>query len=107
MAVTRDEVAHIAELSCLALDEARVPDLVRQLNGILEHMGVLSQVKTAGVEGTAGVGDAGLHTRVDAGPPIPLHRPLEGFAPATRDGFLIVPRLATHEGSRGAPEELA
>jgi hypothetical protein len=35
--------------------------------------------------------------REDAGPPIPLARPLESFAPLMRDGFLLVPRLATHE----------
>ena len=48
------------------------------------------------MEATTGVGDAGLVLREDAGPPFPLSRPLEGFAPAMRDGFLMVPRLATH-----------
>lgn len=96
MAVTPDDVRHIAHLARLAVDEARVPELVRELNGILGHMAALQQVDTAGVEPTTGVGDAGLALREDTGPPIPLARPLEGFAPAMRDGFLVVPRLATH-----------
>ena len=96
MAVTPDDVRHIAQLARVAVDDARIPALVRELNGILEHMDALGKVKTKGVEPTAGVGDAGLTLREDTGPPIPLTRPLEGFAPATRDGFLVVPRLATH-----------
>ena len=98
MAVTPDDVRHIAQLARLAVDEARIPDLVRELNGILGHMDALRKVDTKGVEPTTGVGDAGLALREDAGPPIPLARPLEGFAPAMRDGFFLVPRLATHAG---------
>jgi aspartyl-tRNA(Asn)/glutamyl-tRNA(Gln) amidotransferase subunit C len=97
MAVTRDDVAHVAELARIALDEARVDDLVRELNGILVHMDVLSRVDTDGVEPTAGVGDAGTPLRPDEGPQIPLERPREAFAPAMHDGFFIVPRLSTHE----------
>lgn len=96
MAVTPDDVRHIAQLARVAVDADRVPELVRELNGILEHMDALRKVNTKGVEPTTGIGDAGLVLREDVGPPIPLARPVEGFAPATRDGFLIVPRLATH-----------
>ena len=96
MAVTPDDVRHIAQLARVAVEASRVPELVRELNGILEHMDALRKVNTKGVEPTTGIGDAGLTLREDAGPPIPLARPLEGFAPAMRDGFLIVPRLATH-----------
>jgi aspartyl-tRNA(Asn)/glutamyl-tRNA(Gln) amidotransferase subunit C len=97
MAVTRDDVAHVAELARLALDDARVKELVRELNGILAHMDELRKVDTEGVEATAGVGDAGAPLRPDVGPPIPLERAREDFAPAMRDGFFIVPRLSTHE----------
>jgi hypothetical protein len=34
--------------------------------------------------------------REDTGPPLPLARARDRFAPAVRDGFLLVPRLATH-----------
>jgi aspartyl-tRNA(Asn)/glutamyl-tRNA(Gln) amidotransferase subunit C len=97
MAVTRDDVAHVAELARIALDEARVDDLVRELNVILSHMDVLSRIDTEGVDATAGVVDAGTPLRPDEGPQIPLERPREAFAPAMRDGFFVVPRLATHE----------
>src|SRR5918912_916426 len=97
MAVNRDDVMHIAALARLAIDEKRVPELVAQLNTILEHMGVLGQVNTEGVMATAGVGDAGLPLRPDRGPQLPLANAREAFAPEMRDGFFLVPRLATHE----------
>jgi aspartyl-tRNA(Asn)/glutamyl-tRNA(Gln) amidotransferase subunit C len=39
--------------------------------------------------------------RADDAPPVALRRARELFAPATRDGFFLVPRLATH-GDAGA-----
>ena len=60
-------------------------------------MEVLARVKTKDVEPTAGVGTGGTPLRPDEGPPIPLARERESFAPQFRDGFFVVPRLATHE----------
>ncbi|HEY7878104.1 MAG TPA: Asp-tRNA(Asn)/Glu-tRNA(Gln) amidotransferase subunit GatC [Gemmatimonadaceae bacterium] len=97
MAVTRDDVMHIASLARLAIGEERVPELVSQLNAILAHMEVLQQVDTSGVSVGAAVGLERMPLREDAGPPIPLLRPRESFAPEMRDGFFLVPRLATHE----------
>ena len=97
MAVTIDDVEHIAELARLGLDPARTRSLVAELNTILAHMEALSKVNTAGVEPTAGVGASGTPLRADAGKAPPLARRPEAFAPSMRDGFFIVPRLATHE----------
>jgi aspartyl-tRNA(Asn)/glutamyl-tRNA(Gln) amidotransferase subunit C len=104
VAVTRADIEHVAHLARMALDEQRVPELVEQLNSILGHMEVLSRVKTDGVVGAASVGDAALPLREDGGPPIPLVRRLDQFAPKMRDGFFLVPRLATHE-SLGEDEQ--
>lgn len=104
MAVTREDVMHVAALARVAIPEERVPELTAQLNEILGHMDELRKVDTGGVAGTAGIGDAAMPLRVDQGPPIPLERPREAFAPEMRDGFFLVPRLATHED---ADEEIA
>jgi aspartyl-tRNA(Asn)/glutamyl-tRNA(Gln) amidotransferase subunit C len=104
MAVTREEVLHVASLARLALDETSVPRLVNELNGILEHMGVLQKVDTTGVMGAEGVGDAGMPLRADGGPPYPLAHPREEFAPEMRDGFFLVPRLSTHEDATESVE---
>jgi aspartyl-tRNA(Asn)/glutamyl-tRNA(Gln) amidotransferase subunit C len=101
VAVTIDDVRHIATLARLGLTDARAAAIVAELNTILEHMDELAKVDTAGVEEAIGVGAEGLPVRDDKGPPFPLARSLDAFAPSVRDGFLLVPRLSTHE----SPEE--
>ena len=96
VAVTADDVRHIAGLARLGVDEARIPALAQELNGILGHMEVLSQVDPAGATETSGVGVAGTPLRQDGGPPIALARHHASIAPEMRDGFFLVPRLATH-----------
>ena len=97
MSVSEDDVRHVATLARLGLDPERIPTLVAELNGILAHMDVLSKIDTSIAGAVTGVGAAGTPLRVDGGNQIPLARPREGFAPAMREGFLLVPRLATHE----------
>ena len=97
MSVSEDDVRHVALLARLGLDENRIPTIAAELNGILAHMDVLSRVNTAVAGAVTGVGAAGTPLRVDGGNQIPLARPREAFAPASRDGFFLVPRLATHE----------
>lgn len=97
MAIGPDDVRHVAALARLAVPESQLRELVSQLNGILSHMDALAKVNTAGVTGAADVDEAAMPLRADIGPPIPLARPFESFAPQWRDGFLLVPRLATHE----------
>ena len=102
MAVTIDDVRHIAALARLGLDDDRAMLLVRELNTILGHMDELSKVDIAGVQEAIGVGAQGLPVRHDSGPPFPLERSMDSFAPSLRDGFLLVPRLSTHESSEEA-----
>lgn len=101
MAVTIDDVRHIAGLARLNLTATHAGTVVAELNTILGHMDELSKVDTAGVQESIGVGAGGLQVRPDTGGPIPLACSIDAFAPALRDGFLLVPRLSTHE----APEE--
>ena len=97
MAISIDDVHHIARLARLGVSDSRAEALVRELNTILAHMDVLSRVDTTGVPEVSGVGAAGLPLRADVGPQIPLDRSREDFAPRMKDGFFLVPRLATHE----------
>ena len=97
MSVTVEDVRHIASLARLGLDPERIPSLVAELNRILEHMDVLRAVPSRPDQRVTGVSAGGMPLREDTGPAIPLARPRDEFAPAMRDGFFIVPRLATHE----------
>lgn len=102
MSVTPDDVRHVAALARLGVAETQLPSLVAELNGILGHMEVLQQVDISTVPMTPADGAAPL--RDDARPSVALQRAREAFAPATRDGFFLVPRLATH-GDLGASED--
>jgi aspartyl-tRNA(Asn)/glutamyl-tRNA(Gln) amidotransferase subunit C len=95
--VTRDDVLHIAELARLGVDPVRADALTKELSAILSHMEVLSQVDTSSVPTTAGVGAGGTPLRPDVTEPPIMFGTLASIAPAMRDGFFIVPRLATHE----------
>lgn len=97
MAVTEDDVRHVANLARLGLDPERTAKLVGELNGILGHMDLLRSVNTEGVDPMAGPPGESRLTRTDALSADPLLRTREAFAPASRDGFFLVPRLAAHE----------
>lgn len=103
MAVTHDDVRHVAELARIDVPPDRLDHLVTELNGILSHMEALSQVDTAGVERAGTTSVESTPTRSDSSGPLPLLSPRESFAPAIRDGFFIVPRLATHDETHDEP----
>jgi aspartyl-tRNA(Asn)/glutamyl-tRNA(Gln) amidotransferase subunit C len=49
MAITRQEVLHIARLARLRLDESEVDDLIRDLGNVLEYVERLGALDTAGI----------------------------------------------------------
>jgi len=53
MAITRDEVLHVASLARLELSDAEVDRFVEQLSAILEAVGKVSELDLADVEPTA------------------------------------------------------
>ncbi|MBA3918727.1 MAG: Asp-tRNA(Asn)/Glu-tRNA(Gln) amidotransferase GatCAB subunit C [Gemmatimonas sp.] len=109
MSVTPEDVRHVARLARLGLDEAELPQLVSQLNGILEHMDVLQQVQVPDAVGDwqQAAQRVDVARRDDAQPSDSLAREREAFAPAMRDGFFLVPRLATHEALGASAEREA
>lgn len=101
MAVTPDNVRHVAQLARLGIPEAELAVYVSQLNGILGHMEVLQQVKgaSAAEAEAAAAAREGMRTRPDEPGAVKLEIPREQFAPQMKGGFFLVPRLATHEDS--------
>jgi aspartyl-tRNA(Asn)/glutamyl-tRNA(Gln) amidotransferase subunit C len=53
MAISRDEVLHVARLARLELSEAEVERFAEQLSAILEAVGKVSELDLEGVEPTA------------------------------------------------------
>ena len=99
MAVSKDDVRRIAGLARIGIPEERLDALVGELSGILAHMDVLSKVDTTSVQDTAA---DGMPLAPDEPPSVALGIAREQFAPQTRDGFFLVPRLSTHEDGEGS-----
>ncbi|HKS07491.1 MAG TPA: Asp-tRNA(Asn)/Glu-tRNA(Gln) amidotransferase subunit GatC [Gemmatimonadaceae bacterium] len=103
MAVTHDDVRNIAALARLAVAPERLDTIVSELNGILGHMEALSRIPAIDSAGDAE--SDGMRVAADRGPAVGLDRAPSSFAPAWRDGFFLVPRLATHGDAGAAAEE--
>ena len=65
MAVTREQVVHIARLARLRLSEAEIEQMTRDLGVILAHMKDLEALDTTGVERTTALGAPATPLRPD------------------------------------------
>lgn len=97
MAVTPDDVRHVARLARIGIPESELAVYVDQLNGILGHMEVLQKAESAGAADSAEAAREGMRTRADTPGAVKLEIARELFAPEMKGGFFLVPRLATHE----------
>jgi aspartyl-tRNA(Asn)/glutamyl-tRNA(Gln) amidotransferase subunit C len=100
VAVTRDDIRHIAALAELAVDDAAAAELERQLTRIVDYVRQLEALDT----GAAAPADGrAVRLRPDAVGADPLHRPPPAFAPAMEQGLFVVPRLGALGGGEEAP----
>lgn len=91
MAITRNEVLHVARLAQLALSDDEVERLGAQLNAILEAVGKVSELDLADVEPTAHPLDVvNVLGEDDPRPSLPLEEALAN-APEPEGGFFRVP----------------
>jgi aspartyl/glutamyl-tRNA(Asn/Gln) amidotransferase C subunit len=101
MAVTRDDVLHIARLARIALEPAELDRMTRQLNGILTHVDELGSLDLEGVPPFNVAVEGAAALRADVPGADPLGQEPGGFAVAWRDGFFTLPRLAAQRGRDG------
>lgn len=99
MAVTREDVLHVAALARLRLQEDEVERFTDQLNDILSHMEVLGTLDLEGVEAIDAATEWSAPLRADEVAPDALSVPPSELAPSWRDGFFTVPRLAALDAS--------
>jgi aspartyl-tRNA(Asn)/glutamyl-tRNA(Gln) amidotransferase subunit C len=93
MALTREEVLHVAELARLTLAPDEIEGLTRQLNDILSYVEKLQELDTAGVEPLAHVIPVSNVFREDE-----VRTGLDrdtalSNAPAREEGAFVVPRV--------------
>lgn len=90
MALSREDVLHIARLARIALDEAEVERFRAQLSGILEHFQALAAVDTEGVEPTAHPLPLANVMRSDEVQPSLARDEVLANAPVAEEGYLRV-----------------
>ena len=93
MAITREDVLHVAKLARLELDESEVERMQEQLSAILEAVGKVAQLDLSDVEPTAHPLDL-VNVLVDdvPRPSLPREEALAN-APDPEDGFFGVPAV--------------
>ena len=91
MAITRDEVLHVARLARLALSEEEIAKFQDQLNAILEAVGKVSELDLSAVEPTAHPLElSNVWAPDEPHPPLPVEEALAN-APDREEGYFRVP----------------
>jgi aspartyl-tRNA(Asn)/glutamyl-tRNA(Gln) amidotransferase subunit C len=93
MAISREQVVHVARLARLALTEEELERLGGQLDAILEAVGKVSELDLGGVEPTSHPLDlVNVWDEDEPRPSLPPEAALAN-APDPEDGFFRVPAL--------------
>lgn len=93
MSITKDEARKVAHLARVAVDEADLPALARELSGILDFMEQLNEVDVDGVEPMTGVTPMRLKRREDVVTTGGMPEKILSNAPDAREGFFAVPKV--------------
>jgi aspartyl-tRNA(Asn)/glutamyl-tRNA(Gln) amidotransferase subunit C len=90
MALTSEEVLHIAHLARISLSDSEVQQFTAQLSGILDHFAELAAVNTEGLEPTAHPLPLSNVMRADIVAPSLQQNEALANAPEKEDGFFRV-----------------
>jgi aspartyl-tRNA(Asn)/glutamyl-tRNA(Gln) amidotransferase subunit C len=93
MAVDADTVRRIAHLARIAVADEEVAHLQGELNAILAFVEQLSEVDVEGVEPMTSVTPMEMKKRADAVTDGGIAEDVLSNAPATEDGFFLVPKV--------------
>lgn len=93
MAISEDDVRHVAVLARIALTDEQVTVLTGELGSILEHIDELSKLDLADVEPTAHPLEMTDSVRADEPRPGLSQAEALANAPEARDGAFVIPRI--------------
>lgn len=93
MAISKEEVEHVAKLARLLVSEEEKDLLSRQLSNILSYVGKLNELNTKGIEPISHVIDIKNVFREDKVKESLLQDIALSNAPDKRDGFFRVPKI--------------
>lgn len=101
MTIDRSELERIAELARLELEQEELAQLTRDCRAILDYFAAIRDLGVAGTE-PWGAQEGSAALREDRVHHDPLTRPLDGIAPAWRDGYFTLPRLPAMDAELAA-----
>ncbi len=93
MSIDTDTARRVAKLARIAVPEADLPALARELNGIIGFMEQLNEVDVAGVEPMVSVTPMRLKRRADVVTDGGMAEAVLKNAPDAREGFFAVPKV--------------
>ena len=93
MSIDTDTARRVAKLARIAVPEADLPALARELNGIIGFMEQLNEVDVAGVEPMVSVTPMRLKRRADVVTDGGMAEAVLKNAPHAREGFFAVPKV--------------
>ena len=93
MKLSPEQVEHIAELARLALTDEERTLYQEQLSDILDYFERLQKLDTEAIEPTASVLPLSTVMREDVSRPPYPREDIMANAPATEDGWFLVPRV--------------
>jgi aspartyl-tRNA(Asn)/glutamyl-tRNA(Gln) amidotransferase subunit C len=99
VSVSAKDVAEVARLAELAVDDAELPVLTAQMDSIVNFVAQLAELEDLPGAGHFVAGPERTPLRDDVVSPAPLARPPSAIAPEFIDGFFVVPRLGAMEGT--------
>ncbi|MBM7707898.1 Asp-tRNA(Asn)/Glu-tRNA(Gln) amidotransferase subunit GatC [Enterococcus lemanii] len=101
MAITENEVKHVANLAKLSFNEDELQEFTTQLGKIIEMVETLEEVDTTGVPFTSNVVETINVMREDVAQPGWDRAELMKNVPESEDGFIKVPAIMD-DGEAGA-----
>jgi aspartyl-tRNA(Asn)/glutamyl-tRNA(Gln) amidotransferase subunit C len=93
MAISEEEVRHVAHLARLGLTDDQVSRLRVELSSILEHVDKIGELDLEGVEPMAHAVEVENVARPDENKPCLTQEKALLNAPESRDGSFVIPRI--------------
>jgi len=93
MALNEDDIKDIAHLARLGIDDTALAPLAADLSTVLKLVEQMTAIDTEGVEPMAHPDNAVLRLREDKVTEPNQREKLQQPAPATKDGYFLVPRV--------------
>lgn len=93
MSLTDDQIRRLARLARIALEPSESGEVADRLNRILELVGQIQAVDTAGIEPMSHALDVVQRLRPDEVTEADRRRDYQSVAPAVEDGLYLVPKV--------------